>query len=67
LSNLSAFGLVGTPAQITISPALWTPNTTIEVSLDMIPLLVDGLINVGFDVVSMTGVSLDKVFADGFE
>jgi predicted outer membrane repeat protein len=67
LPNRSAFGLVGTPAQITISPALWTPNTTIEVRLDVIPLLADGPINAGFDAVSMTGVSIDKVFADGFE
>jgi predicted outer membrane repeat protein len=67
LPNQSAFAQVATPAEIVIPAGIWTPNTTIELRLDVRVTPVDGAIRAGFDNIQITGMSTDRLFANGFE
>jgi len=67
LSNAAAFSAPIAPAQITVTPALWSANATIEVRLDVEPAALDGSIDAGFDRIEMTSVENDVLFANGFE
>jgi predicted outer membrane repeat protein len=58
---------VATPAEITITQALWTPNTTIEVRLDVNVGILDAPIFAAFDNIQITGTTSEIVFANGFE
>jgi hypothetical protein len=67
LPNQGIFANVGAPAEIVIGPAIWTPNTTIEVRLDVQMTPLDGFNEASFDNIRLTGVSTDRLFANGFE
>lgn len=67
LPNSAAFAAPVAPAEITVTPAQWTANTTIEVRLDVEPDILDLPINAGFDKVEISSVcSNDLIFANGF-
>ncbi len=67
LSNAAAFSAPIAPAQITVTPALWSANATIEVRLDVEPAVLDASIDAGFDRIEITNSEIDPVFSDGFE
>jgi hypothetical protein len=67
LPNQGIFANVGAPAEIVIGPAIWTTNTTIEVRLDVQMTPLAGFNEASFDNIRLTGVSIEKVFANGFE
>jgi predicted outer membrane repeat protein len=67
LPDQSAFAQVSTPAEIVIPAGIWTPNTTIELRLDVRVTPIDGAISAGFDNIRITGMSTDRLFANGFE
>ncbi len=67
LPNQSAFANVAAPAVITIGAGQWTPNTTIELRLDVRMGILDAENRAGFDNIQLTGETSDKYFANGFE
>ncbi len=67
IPNSNSFAPLTTPVSFTVTPALFTPNTSIEVRLNITQDVAETGIDAGFDQVVMTGASLDKMFADGFE
>lgn len=67
LPNSAAFAAPVAPAEITITPAQWTANTTIEVRLDVEPDILELPINAGFDKVEISSVCSEFIFANGFE
>jgi hypothetical protein len=67
LPNFSTFAQGSVPAEITITSGLWTPDTTIELRLDVNVGVLGAPISAGFDNIQMTGISTNGEFANGFE
>ncbi|MBL0163918.1 MAG: hypothetical protein IPP82_09835 [Xanthomonadales bacterium] len=68
LPNNAAFAAPLAPAEINVTAAQWTANTTIEVRLDVEPDFLDRPIDAGFDKVEISSpCSNDLIFANGFQ
>ena len=66
----SNWALPATPATITITPAQWTSNTTVEIRLDVAQggVNLSTTLTANFDEISLTGVpNSDYIFANGFD